>query len=181
MKRQQRAGWGAALVALALAGCGGSADDLTQWMAQQRAQANPKIEPVRPPTAFQPETYSVAAETSPFSDEKLVQALRSDAVNPAVSRLLLAEQQRRREPLEDFPLDTMTMVGLLQRGGQRVALVRVNGLLHQVRVGNYMGQNFGRVTAIDDHQITLREIVQDASGEWVERAATLKLQEGTGK
>ena len=163
-----------------LAGCAGGQDDLLQWMAQQRAQANPKVEPVRPPTVFQPEAYVVADQISPFSDDNLVRALRSDGANTVVARLLQAEQQRRREALEEFPLDAMTMVGLLQKGGQRVALVRVNGLLYQVRVGNYMGQNFGRVTAIGDNQITLREIVQDAAGEWVERTATLQLQVGTG-
>lgn len=177
-------GWGiAALVGvlMILGGCGARDDDLAQWMAQQRAQATPKVEPVKAPSVFQPEPYIVAAELSPFSDDKLVRALRSDSANAVLSRLLATEQNRKREPLEDFPLDTMAMVGLLDKGGRRVALVRANGLLYQVRVGNYMGQNYGRVTAIGDNHITLREIVQDAAGEWVERTTTLQLQEGTGK
>jgi len=74
----------------------------------------------------------------------------------------------------------MAMVGLLDKGGRRVALVQVNGLLYQVSVGTRLGQNFGRVTAITENQIALREIVQDATGEWIERTATLQLQEGTG-
>ena len=165
-----------------LAGCSGAGDDdLEQWMAQQRATVQPKVEPVQPPSAFQPQSYLAAQAVSPFSEERLARAMRADTAASAVSRLLEAEQRRPREALEDFPLDAMVMVGLLDRGGRRVALVRVNGLLYTVRVGNYLGQNYGRITAITDNQIVLREIVQDAAGEWVERTATLQLQEGSGK
>lgn len=152
-------------------------DDLRQWMAQQRATAQPKLEAVRPPTAFQPQVYLAGDAISPFADERLVRALRADSANAAASRLLEAEQRRRREPLEEFPLDTMAMVGVLEQGGKRVALLRVNGRLYTVGVGDHLGQNYGRITAISESQITLREIVQDAAGEWVERPATLELQE----
>ena len=73
----------------------------------------------------------------------------------------------------------VTVVGLLDRKGQRVALVKVGTLLHQVRVGNYLGQNYGRILRISESDITLREIVQDGTGEWIERQAVLQLQEGT--
>lgn len=169
------------LVLCALAGCDSGGDDVMSWMAQQRQQATGRVEPVQPPSVFQPESYAVADRVSPFSDDKLMRALRSDGANAAVSRLLAAEEKRRREPLEDFPLDAMAMVGFIQRGNQRLALVKVNDQLHQVKVGNYMGQNMGRVIAIHDHQITLREIVQDAAGEWVERTVALQLHEGAGK
>ena len=86
-----------------------------------------------------------------------------------------------REPLEGYPLDTMTMVGSLDRKGKLVALVKVAGLLYQVQPGNYLGQNYGRVTRISETEIVLREIVQDAAGEWTERPATLQLVEGTSK
>jgi type IV pilus assembly protein PilP len=68
-------------------------------------------------------------------------------------------------------------VGSITRSGQPVALVKVENLLYQVRPGNYLGQNYGRVTKIGETDITLREIVQDATGEWIERTATLQLQE----
>ena len=84
---------------------------------------------------------------------------------------------RRKEALESFPLDAMAMVGSLQRGGRPVALVRIDNLLYQVRVGNYLGLNFGRVTKIDETEVTLREIVQDPTGDWIERTASLVLQE----
>ncbi len=183
--RSPRFVWGGlAIVAVSagLLGCsGGNDEDLAQWMARQRASAQPKVTPIQPPTAYQPQAYEGGDTLAPFSEEKLVRVLRSDAASGAVSRLIESEMRRRREPLEDFPLDAIAMVGLLDKGGRRVALVRVNGLLYQVAAGNYLGQNYGRVTAISDNQITLREIVQDAAGEWIERTATLQLQEGAGK
>jgi type IV pilus assembly protein PilP len=71
----------------------------------------------------------------------------------------------------------MALVGSIVKGGLPVALVKVDNLLYQVKLGNYLGQNFGRVTKINETEVTLREIVQDAVGEWIERAATLQLQE----
>lgn len=84
---------------------------------------------------------------------------------------------RRKEALEAFPLDSMAMVGSMNRNGQPVALVRVDKLLYKVRVGEYLGLNYGRITRINETEIALREIVQDAAGEWIERVATLQLQE----
>jgi type IV pilus assembly protein PilP len=92
---------------------------------------------------------------------------------------LAAELNRRREPLEAFELETMAMAGTLLRQGRAVALVSVDKMLYQVRVGDYMGQNNGRVVKIEEGRIELREVVQDASGEWVERAASLQTQEAS--
>ena len=66
----------------------------------------------------------------------------------------------------------------LKKGNQRIALLRVNQLIYQVGVGNYLGQNYGRIVQIEENSIKLREVVQDAAGDWVERMATLDLQEG---
>ena len=84
---------------------------------------------------------------------------------------------RRREPLEAYPLDSMAMVGSVTRDGRPYALLRVDNLLYQARVGEYLGQNFGRITKITETEISLREVVQDAAGEWIERTSTLQLQE----
>lgn len=166
---------------LALSGCSGSNDDLAQWMVQQRNSTQPRVEPVSEPKTFVPKEYTSATEMSPFSDEKLNIYLRNQASMASKSTLLSAELNRRKEPLELMPLDTMTMVGVLNRGNERVALVKVDKLLYQVRKGNYMGQNYGKVVGISDNEMTLREIVQDPSGEWVERPTSLLLQEGTSK
>jgi len=167
-------------VGLLSACVGGSGDDLALWMTELRHTIKPKVDPVAEPKPYVPQTYDQVDALSPFSDEKLSRSLRDEA-RAAASGLLANELNRRKEPLEALPLDTMAMVGLLDRRGEKVALVRANGLMYQLKQGNYLGQNFGRITQIQDTHIALREIVQDAAGEWVERMATLELQEETGK
>ena len=71
----------------------------------------------------------------------------------------------------------MSMVGSVARQGRPYALLRVDNLLYQVRPGNYLGQNYGKILKVGETEVVLREIVQDAAGEWIERAATLQLQE----
>lgn len=164
---------------LVLTGCGASSEDeLRQWMAEQRSQTRPRVTPIPEPKQFKPEPYAQAGAVEPFSKEKLAQALKRESSQSAVSSALIApELARRKEPLEAFPLDSMTMVGSLLKEGKPVALVKVDNLLYQVRPGNYLGQNYGRITKITETQVTLREIAQDAVGDWVERPATLQLQE----
>lgn len=164
---------------LMLAACGGSdGEELSRWMADQRNQARPKVVPIPEPKVFKPIGYDLADTLEPFSVDKLAQALKRDGVQAVSNAALVApELARRRQALEAFPLDSMALVGSLVQGGQPVALVRVNNLLYQVRPGDYLGQNYGRVMKINETEVALREIVQDAVGEWVERTASLQLQE----
>lgn len=164
---------------LLLGGCRGSGEnELRQWMVQQQSQTRPQVAPLAEPKRFQPESYTQFAALAPFSSQKLTQAMQQDASQSIASGALIApELARRKESLEAFPLDAMTLVGSLVKGGRPVALVKVDSLLYQVRPGNYLGQNFGRVTKIAESELTLREIIQDAGGEWIERTATLQLQE----
>ncbi|GAA6143355.1 pilus assembly protein PilP [Hydrogenophaga sp. 5NK40-0174] len=168
-----------ALLTTVLSACGGSSEeDLSAWMKNERARVRPSIKPIPAPVKFVPESYDVADEMDPFSGERLAAILRGAQVNPLLnSALVEPELQRRKEPLESFPLDNMSMVGSLDKKGQAVALINVNGLLYQVRKGNYLGQNFGKVMEITETEVVLREIVQDATGEWTERTASLLLQE----
>lgn len=161
-----------------LAGCGGDTEELHQWMEQQRKEAKPTVTPLLPPKKFLPQPYEANTGLDPFSTQKLSVAIRQEAAQP--NSLLTAEINRRKEPLEAYPLDNMSMVGSLTREGRRYALLRVDSLLYQVKVGDYLGQNFGRITKISETEITLREVVQDAAGEWIERTSTLQLQE-TGR
>ncbi|WP_343605550.1 pilus assembly protein PilP [Roseateles sp.] len=166
---------GLVLAGAVLAGCSAGTDELQQWMDEQRQQTRPTVKPLTPPKTFQPQRYEATAVVDPFSTQKLTVALRREASQP--SSLLAAEMKRRREPLEAFPLDSMAMVGSVSREGRPYALLRVDNLLYQARVGDYLGQNFGRITKISETEITLREVVQDAAGEWIERTSTLQLQE----
>ena len=172
---------GAVCAVLVLSGCLGAQEDLRTWMREERAKVRPRVEPISEPKRFEPQRYTEGEAVEPFNNVKLTQALRRDGAQQGQSDLLASELNRRKEPLEAHPLDTMALVGSLDRNGQRVGLVRVDKLLYQVRVGNHLGQNYGRITRIDETELDLREIVQDAAGEWIERPATLKLQEKATK
>ena len=174
----RRAGACAALIAL-LSGCGSSGqEELQQWMTDQRNQTKPKVEPIPEPKKFTPQAYTQEAATDPFSNLKLTEAMKRDSSQVSANAGLVApELARRKEPLESFPLDAVSMVGSLLKQGQPVALVKVDNLLYQVRPGNYLGQNYGKITKVGETEVTLREIVQDAGGEWIERTAKLQLQE----
>ena len=111
----------------------------------------------------------------PFSSQKLAVALKRDERAP--SSLLAAELKRRKEPLEAYPLDSMSMVGSLNKQGMPYALLRVEGLLYQVKAGDYLGQNYGRILKVSETELVLREVVQDAAGEWIERNTSLQLIE----
>lgn len=167
------------LLTALLAGCSASKeDDIRAWMVQERNQTKPRVAPITAPKQFIPEPYTNAAAIEPFSNLKLTQALKRDSAQAASNGALVApELARRKEPLEAFPLDAMALVGSIIKAGQPVALVKVDNLLYQVKPGNYLGLNFGRVSKISETEVTLREIVQDAVGEWIERVATLQLQE----
>jgi type IV pilus assembly protein PilP len=162
-----------------LAACSVSDEEqLQQWMAQQRNQTRSRVARLPEPTKFTPQAYTQEGVIEPFSNQKLAQVLKRDSSQPsATSPLIAPELARRKQPLEASPLDAVVMVGSLIRAGQPVALVRVDNLLYQVRVGNYLGQNYGKITKVSETGISLREIVQDAAGEWIERTATLQLQE----
>lgn len=170
-------------VTMTVTGCfGPEQDELASWMQQERNSIKPAVKPLPEPTKFEPYSYGGERFVEPFSNEKLASILKSGQSLPAEkSALIEPELNRRKQPLEAFPLDTMVMVGSLNRAGKLVGLVKVDSLLYQVTPGNYLGQNFGRILKVEESQIVLREIVQDAAGEWIERPAALQLQEGSTK
>jgi type IV pilus assembly protein PilP len=165
----------ALLMAALLGACSADEDELRGWMEQQRREVKPNITPLQPPKKFDPQPYNTAQAVEPFSTQKLTVALKQEARQP--NSLLAAELNRRKEPLEAYPLDSMSMVGSVNKQGQPFALLRVDNLLYQVKPGDYLGQNYGRVTRIAETEIALREIVQDAAGEWIERPVVLQLVE----
>ena len=160
---------------LLLGACSSDQDELRQWMEQQRREVKPNVTPLQPPKKFDPQPYNSAQAVDPFSTQKLTVALKQEARQP--NSLLSAELNRRKEPLEAYPMDSMSMVGSVNKQGQPFALLRVDALLYQVKVGDHLGQNYGKILRIAETEIALREIVQDAAGEWIERPATLQLQE----
>lgn len=154
-------------------------EEMQAWIAAERSKLHPQVKPLPEPRSYVPDPFVPEAGSDPFAIQRLTKSLRPGSGGSAGNSALIApELQRRKEALESVPLPSIAMVGSLLRSGQPVALVRVDGLLYQVGLGNYLGQNYGRVTRITENEVVLRELVQDADGEWTERMANLVLQEG---
>ena len=156
---------------LTLAGCGGEMDELKQFVRESEKGLPRRIEPLPPVKPFEPFTYEGFDLPDPFKPRKLQD--RKDGPTSA----LAPDLNRRKEPLEAFPLESIQMLGTITQEKETFALVKAGPNLYRVRKGMYMGQNFGVITGIDEQQINLKELVQDSGGEWVERASTLQLVE----
>lgn len=176
--RNTRFGRIAVCVALVsgMAGCGdGGIQDVRQWMDATRKETKVAIPKISEPKKFVPFTYAGKNAADPFNPSKLAVAFAKLHSNS--SSALKPNLERRRDPLESYPLDALKMVGTLEKPGVSYALLQVDKAIFQVKAGNYVGQNFGMITSITESAVELKEIVQDASGDWVERKAKLELQE----
>jgi len=166
---------GALAAAMLLAGCGDSdVREVRDWMEQVKRDTHPSVKPLPEPKDFLPYAYGAREAVDPFNPNKLLGELARAAAtsnNPNQPDL-----QRPREQLETYPLDTMQMVGTMEKGGVRYALLQVDRSLYQVRAGQRIGQNFGVVTHVGDDAVDIREVVQDAAGEWTGRMSKLELQ-----
>jgi type IV pilus assembly protein PilP len=159
-----------------LTGCGdGGVQEVKQWMEEVRQQTKVAIPKLSEPKKFTPFLYGGKDSVDPFSNSKLEVAFAK--LNSKSTSALAPDPDRRREPLESFPLDAIKMVGTLQKTGSSYALLQVEKTVFKARVGEYIGQNFGKIISINETEVELKEVIQDASGEWVERVAKLELQE----
>ena len=159
-----------------LAGCNvPTRTNFSSGWSSKSARSEPSVEPLSAPKKFIPQGYVALGAVEPFSTQKLSVALKQEARQP--NSLLAAEINRRKEPLEAYPIDSMTMVGSVVRGGKPYALLKVDSLLYQVKPGDYLGQNYGKIMKISETGVAYREIVQDAAGEWIERSSAIQLQD----
>lgn len=159
------------LVITVLAACSGSSgDDLDQFMASAANDMSKNVEPLPEVLPYIPLEYNADGMLSdPFKPRKAIS--KSGSLQPNVSR--------PKEPLEAYPLESLKFVGMLSKNKSSFALIKTpDNVIQQVKVGNYLGPNFGLVTKIDDNAIEIKEIIQDdLSGDWVERPASINLQE----
>lgn len=168
-----RGGRAVLLCALVLGGCGGGdEDDLRAWMEDEARNLHGAVRALPEIRPFAVAEYLGSGADDPFRSSRL--ELERQRV---VQRGPRPDPGRQREPLEEYPLESLRMVGMLSRGGQAQALIQADASLHPVRVGNHVGRDFGVVTRITDTSVTLTELVQDVQGDWVERVRTLNLQE----
>ena len=158
-------------VAVLVVACGGeSHQDLRAWMQEQGKGVKGKLDPLPQVKPYEPFAYNAFDLPDPFKPRKIEPMKGASKLAPDLSR--------RKEPLEAFPLESLQMVGTLQRGKTTYALVRTTEKdVYQIKVGNYMGQNFGVVVDINDAEIRLKELVQDGAGDWTERSSTIQLAE----
>jgi len=155
---------------LSLTGCGGGGmEDLQAFVDETGKDMQGKIDPLPEVKAFEPFTYNAFDLPDPFKTRKLSSG-GGGGMQPDLNR--------PKEPLEAFSLETLKMVGMMSK--KRVVhavILTPDKAIYHVKKGNYVGQNFGRVTKVSDREVSLREIVQDSAGDWSERTSTLILQE----
>lgn len=159
------------LCALLVACAGNEGDDLDKFMQEARTQMHARIEPLPEVKPYVPFQYNAdGVLNDPFKPRKAL-VTKSGNLQPNL--------QRPREPLEAFPLESLNFVGSLVKKNLKYALIKTpENTVQQVKIGNYMGQNFGIVTDVNESGVTLKEIVQDElSGDWIERSASINLQE----
>jgi type IV pilus assembly protein PilP len=160
--------FGIALLASALSACGGSQGDLQKWVAEVKAKPAPPLDPL--PVMQQFETFEYDAQNlrDPFSE--MFNGGEGSGPRP--------DAGRRKQTLEQFPLDSLDMVGTLGNGKGLVALVMApDKVTYRVQPGAYLGQSDGRVTAINEDRVELVELVPDGAGGWLERPATILLED----
>ncbi|WP_342118606.1 pilus assembly protein PilP [Pseudoduganella sp. OTU4001] len=160
--------------ALLLSACGDSdVQQVRTWMKEVESQTRPTVKPLPEPKTFTPFAYAANDALDPFNASKLLTELAKSRPGGAQA----PDQNRRKEFLESFPLDAMKMVGTIEKNRVMYGLLQIDRTVYQVRTGQYAGQNYGLITGVDEDAITVREIVQDAAGDWVERISKLELQE----
>lgn len=155
--------------AMTLAACSADQEDIQGWMAEQEKGMKGTVKPLPEVQPF-PVVEYVAGDAAPFAPARI-----EPEAKPGVGRG--PDLDRLREPLEAYPLESLALVGVMQQGRREHALVKADKSLYQVRVGNYVGQNFGLVTDIAESEVTVKELVEDLNGDWVERTSKLLLQE----
>ena len=159
------------IIPVLLTACGGEPyEDLKQFVTDSDSLPRGRIEPLPEVKPYEPVAYNAFDLSDPFRPRKVEQAKGGGGLAPDLNR--------RKEALEAYPLDNLRMVGTLEQGRGIFALVRTpDNTLYRVRQGNYIGQNFGFITQITDSSVSLKEIVQDGTGDWNERVSTLQLLE----
>jgi type IV pilus assembly protein PilP len=160
--------------ALLLAGCGGEEfQDLRDFVKNAGADMRGKVEPPPEIKPYEPFNYDNAtAIQDPFKPRK------ADPKNASHAGINQPNLDRPKEELEEFPLESLRMVGYLQQSNVDYAVIRSSdGKLHRVKAGNYVGMNFGQIISVSDTEIKIKEMVQDSAGDWSERESSLQLVE----
>lgn len=167
--------WPLILIPMALAGCGGEEhQDIKQWMKEASADMRGRVQPIPEIRPFPIVSYDAGDLLEPFNPGKVIpeKRLGGGGIQP--------DFDRPKEPLEAYPLETLKLVGVVRKDKTLYGLIQAGTMVHQVKKGNHLGQSFGMITSVTETEIQVTELVQDPTGQtadWVERPATLQLQE----
>lgn len=158
------------LAALVLSGCTAGRRDLEDWVAAEKAKKGAPIEPLPTVKTFETFEYKDQEMRDPFSPS--AEEARDDSVGTGPR----PDDGRVKEALESFPLDGLAMVGTIGVGDALEGLVKdPDGVVHRVRQGNYLGQNYGKITLIAEDRVEVVELVPNGAGGWMERQASIAL------
>jgi type IV pilus assembly protein PilP len=157
-----------------ISGCSNDFSDLEQYVTETRTKYQGSVEPLPQFEPYQNYVYSTFNYRTPFTEPSAAQP--DDQVGGDTGPR--PNKDRRKEPLEFFPLDSLQMVGTLERSGESWGLVRdPDGTIHRVQPGNHAGENFGEIIRISETSVDLLEIIPDGLGAWIEREISLSLGE----
>lgn len=164
------------MLVISLAGCSSDGlSDLQTFVFEEKQRKAKRIEPLPEFEVYETFTYAARELRDPFKLEE--EAVLSEAESTPSSGLR-PDGNRNREALEAFPLDALEFIGLMQKDETVWGIVKApDGLVHRIQVGNYMGQNNGKIIAIDESKVELKEIVSDGRTGWFEREAALAIAE----
>lgn len=169
-----------------LAACSGSGnDDIKRWMDENTRDMRGKIAPLPEVRPYQPVPYDVEALLDPFKAQKIEPDSKYKHASGKGGGLQpdFEARELRNGVLEKYPLESLTLIGRLIINQQPLAVIKYEDKVRQVRVGEYIGLDFGMVTEIGENELKLRELIQDSAGDWSERESSLYLQgtEGSKK
>jgi len=170
------------LCALLGACSGGDHEDLRQWMSDNSKDLRgnvPKLPEVLP---YQPVPYDVESLLDPFKPNKIEPESKYKQASGKGGAFQpdFEARELRNSLLEKYPLESLKMIGYLNVNTRPMAAVQVEDKVKQVKVGDYIGLDFGMVTKISDKEVELRELIQDSAGDWSERKSSLYLQSTEG-
>ncbi len=159
-------------IALGISGCGSNEDDLREYVAAVKAQPSGVIPPIPEVTAYQPFTYP-AHDRDPFDSSVVASQLLPQNRTKSSAQI---DTNRTAEYLENFQLDSLSMVGTLRQNTGLWALIRTpDGTIQRVTSGNHMGKNYGKITEVSESGVSLIEVISDGFGGYMERPAAIAL------
>ena len=166
----------ALLLTCMLAGCTADMDELSRYISEVKQRPADPIEPIPPVATYTPHVYSSSGERNPFASEMTDDEVAENEEDSGTG--IRPDSNRSREYLEQFSLDTLSMVGTFSRGESDWSLIRdPDGVIHRVDIDNYLGQNHGRVTTVYPDRVELTELISNGNGGWLERNTSVAMDD----